>query len=72
MGMVHSTIGSGGGFEVVLLMCNTALCMERGLYCMIPLPEFRLVCIQSLCFAKKIKDVIPYLFCCICGLINRF
>ena len=43
IGIVHSIIRSQG-FKV-MSMCNTSLCMERGLYCMIPLPESRLVCI---------------------------
>ena len=59
MGMVHSIYQiRSGGFEDVLLMCNTARCMERE-DCMIPLPESRLVCIPSLVL-QKIKDVIPY------------
>jgi len=58
MGMVHSIYQiRSGGFEDVLLMCNTARCMERE-DCMIPLPESRLVCIPSLVL-QKIKDVIP-------------
>lgn len=57
-GTFHYQIRSGGGFGDVLLMCNTARCMERE-DCMIPLPESRLVCIPSLVL-QKIKDVIPY------------
>lgn len=53
----HYRIRSGARFGEVLLMCNTARCMRDD--CMIPLPESRLVCIQSLVL-QKIKAVIPY------------
>lgn len=55
MGMVHSIIGSGDTFG----SCAT-LHAAWGEDCLVPLPEFRLVCIPSLVL-QKIKDVIPYI-----------